>query len=383
MPPVVAIVQKSLAHYRVPFFNQLRERLAQKGVELLLIYSDPVGGFMSKEDAGEIAWGRKVPAHIVRIGRYEALWQSCLSDLDEVDLVIVEQASKLLANYWLLLTQRISRRKLAFWGHGQNFRTSAASRLGEWLKRKSSSQVHWWFAYNQMSADIVRETGFPVQRITTVNNAIDTAELARRRDVWLACGEDCIRAATGITTPNVGIYCGSIYPRKKLSFLVAAGDEIRKQVPDFQLIVMGAGPDVALIQQMAKGRPWLRYVGHRLGDDRIPFWLVAKLALIPASVGLVILDAFVLGVPVVTLAGADHGPEIQYAVHNSNSIILKSSTTPAEYAVTVVQYLQEEQLRFRLVAGCQESSLLYSIETMVANFCTGVMAALQAERRRG
>ena len=377
MPQRVAIIYKMLSHYRLPFFNQLRERLAQAGIELRLIYSDPVGAHVPKQDTVEADWAIKVPARLMKLGKYEAIWQACLPHLHNVDLVVVEQASKLLVNYWLLLTQYTGRRKLAFWGHGRNLQVSSATRLGEWTKRKVSSLAHWWFAYNAMSAGIVKNMGFPAERITVVNNSIDTVALRQQREAWLARGWERIRAATGISSPHTCLYCGSLYPDKRLPFLLAAGDAIQAQVPDFQLVIMGAGPDTGLIRQAAERRPWLRYVGPRFGDDRIPFWLISKLTLAPAAVGLVILDAFVFGVPVVTLAGADHGPEIDYARNAVNSVILEAATTPADYATVVARYLSNEMLRGGLVAGCLASSLQYSIEKMAENFCAGVVAALQ------
>jgi len=378
MPQRIAIVYKMLPHYRLPFFNQLRKRLVQEGIELRLIYSDPVGGHAQKQDTVEMDWAIKVPARLLKLGHYEAIWQSCLPHLDNVDLVVVEQASKLLVNYWLLLTQFSGRRKLAFWGHGRNLQASSATRLGEWTKRKISSLVYWWFAYNEMSAGIVRGLGFPAERITVVNNSIDTVGLRQRREAWLARGWENIRAATEINSPQTCLYCGSLYPEKRLAFLIAAGDAIRAQVPDFRLVIMGAGPDAGMIRQAAESRPWLRYVGPLFGDDCIPFWLISKLTLVPAAVGLVVLDAFVFGVPVVTLAGADHGPEIDYARDAVNSIILEPATTPEKYAAVVARHLLDEGRRGGLVAGCLDSGRQYNVEKMAENFCAGVVAALQS-----
>jgi len=209
-----------------------------------------------------------------------------------------------------------------------------------------------------------------------VNNSIDTVALRRQRAAWLARGWERIRSAAGISSPHTCLYCGSLYPDKRLGFLIAVGDALFAQVPDFQLVIMGAGPDASMIRQATESRPWLRYAGPQFGDERIPFWLVSKLALVPAAVGLVILDAFVFGVPVVTLAGADHGPEIDYAQTGVNSLVLEPATTPEEYAAVVARYLLDEKLRGGLVAGCEESGRRYSVENMVECFCEGVKAAL-------
>ena len=65
MPRRIAIVQKVLPHYRLSFFEQLRGRLAQEGVELRLIYSDPVGIHAQKNDTVAVDWAIKVPARLL------------------------------------------------------------------------------------------------------------------------------------------------------------------------------------------------------------------------------------------------------------------------------------------------------------------------------
>lgn len=48
----------------------------------------------------------------------------------------------------------------------------------ERFKRKVVSYADWWFGYTQMSVPLIERSGFPVERITVLNNSIDTAELA-------------------------------------------------------------------------------------------------------------------------------------------------------------------------------------------------------------
>ena len=124
----VAIVQETLRHYRVPFFEALRERLAHDGIDLELYVGQPPLTELTKQDTAEIAWARRSTNHRLGMGSRSLVWQSCLRDLRGADLVIVEQASRMLLNYVLLAWRRVGGPRVAFWGHGRNLASAEASR---------------------------------------------------------------------------------------------------------------------------------------------------------------------------------------------------------------------------------------------------------------
>src|SRR6266536_4368128 len=56
-----------------------------------------------------------------------------------------------------------------------------ARRGAEAVKRVASRLPHWWFAYTEGSRARVEALGFSPERITVVQNAVDTAGLRRLR----------------------------------------------------------------------------------------------------------------------------------------------------------------------------------------------------------
>ena len=48
----------------------------------------------------------------------------------------------------------------------------------EQFKRWTVNKVDWWFAYTDSSAALINEAGFPTDRTTIVENAVDTKEMA-------------------------------------------------------------------------------------------------------------------------------------------------------------------------------------------------------------
>jgi glycosyltransferase involved in cell wall biosynthesis len=378
---VVSIVIKSLPHYRIPFFELLRAELDRSDVTLRVIYGRPGKEEAKRRDTATIPWGLAIENRALSFGGRSVVWQPCAALVRDSDLVIVEQASKLLLNYVLLTRQAGGGARVAFWGHGKNLQRHGASRLGESVKRLVSRWPRWWFAYTERSAELVRQLPYPAERITTVQNAIDTAALRSRRAA-VSDGElAALRASLGIQSRNVGIFAGGLYAEKRVGFLIDSAMALRKLVPDFELIVLGAGPDQGPVEEAAREHPWLHYLGPTLGTDSVPYFALARIALMPGAVGLGILDAFALQTPLVTVDLEHHGPEIEYLRHGVNGIILPASTDAGQYALAVSHLLRDEGEQERLREGCRASAQEYTIEAMADRFAAGVLLALNRQPR--
>lgn len=374
--PRVAIVYRIVPRYRQPFYDGLRNMLDERGIDLDLVYGQPTASDTAKADTVEPSWGRFVRSRIVRLGRRELHWQPILGTIADADLVIVEQASKLLVNYVLLAQQALGRRKVAFWGHGRNFQTDDVSAAGEWIKRLVSTRVHWWFAYNATSAQVVAQLGFPVERITNVKNAIDTRELIAHADALGEEDRDRLRRQLGLVGRHVGVYLGGMYPGKGLAFLLTACERVRASVPDFEAVFIGAGVDQELVESAAARHDWLHYVGPRHGRDKALYAGLGQAMLMPRLVGLAVLDAFALGLPMVTTTAPGHGPEIEYLRDDVNGVVVTDGDDPDRYGAAVAALMLDDRRRERLREHCLAARDEYSIEEMVARFADGIEEAL-------
>jgi len=94
--------------------------------------------------------------------------------------------------------------------------------------------------------------------------------------------------------------CGYALRRKRLDFLFAASVAIRRQVPDFHLLIVGEGAARDKVLAWCSANSWVRWVGGRFGREKVAYMSVAQVMLNPGLVGLGILDAFVCGVPMLT-----------------------------------------------------------------------------------
>ena len=325
-------------------------------------------------------WATRLERRILTFGKQRLVWQALDPRLREVDLVVLEQASRLLLNYRLLWLQARGGPRIAFWGHGRSFAADPTS-VSERLKAWASRRAHWWFAYSSVSSGIVTALGFEPDRITVVNNSIDTATLREQLDAVDEARLATLRDQIGLSPGPVGLFLGTLRSDKGLGVLVEAGRRIRDAHDGFSLLVVGSGPLEDEVRQWAEQESWLHYLGPRYGSDRAELLSLADLMLLPGAVGLVVLDAIVAGTPLITSRESPHGPEIGYLRDGSNGLLVANGSDPASYADAVLRLLDQPVQLEALVEGCAADRDLYTVEEMVRRFGDGIRRALDAPPR--
>jgi glycosyltransferase involved in cell wall biosynthesis len=368
----VIIIQEHLPHYRVAFFEGLRESLAARGISLGLVYgadSDP------RMLTTPLPWAVRVPIHRFGPFAWHALGDACKG----ARLIIVPQETKYLHCHLLWLSSRITGRfGFAYWGHGKNFQIKGAGNTSERIKRFLSRRVDWWFAYNELSANIVEGLGYPRDRITSVGNTVNTEAISRARDAVTA--EDCavIRERLGIQAGPVALFSGALYEQKRIPFLLAAAKTVRSRIPGFQLLVMGAGPDTTPVEEAAALHPWIHYLGPLRDEQKAVYWRLSDVLLMPGLVGLVIVDSFLFGVPMITTDYPFHSPEIDYLDEGVNGLAVRCGEDSDCYAEVVVQLLSDPAKLAELKAGAEASASRHALSGMIQCYSEGIVAAIES-----
>jgi hypothetical protein len=78
-----------------------------------------------------------------------------------------------------------------------------------------------------------------------------------------------------------GIRAG--YPEKRLSFLIEACELIRQLIPDFEIIFIGARTDSEVVAQAGIRHSWIKYLGPRFDDQKVPYFHAFQVAPHPRS----------------------------------------------------------------------------------------------------
>lgn len=367
---VVTIIQRRLTGYRVPFFENLKLRLEKENVRLRLLHGVGTSTEATKDDAGQITWAEPLTTKYFLTGKI--CWQPFAQEVSGSDLLILTQENVMLANHLALLRRPVPR--LAFWGHGGNFQGDPRS-IREHFKRWSTRQVDWYFAYTCLSVDLVARAGFPLERITQLDNAIDLSEITAQ--IMAVSDLDMAKMSAELSLSNgpVGLFLGSLYTHKRLEFLVEAAEHIRDQIPDFQLVIVGAGPDLPVVERAIAKHNWIRYAGPRRGFDKAVLLRMGTILMNPGLVGLGILDSFVSELPLVTTDCGLHSPEIAY-LNADNGVMAKNNLDSYVYACNSL--LTNADKRMALSHGCRQAAQRYTLPNMVENYVAGILNALDA-----
>jgi len=369
----VLIIQAEMKRYRTPFFNGLHTALASDGIELVVAYSNSDPRQLARKDSAELpaSFGVKVRGRwFFQRFIYQSVWREIL----QADVVIVSSEIKYLNNPILLIMSALRLKTVAYWGLGPNMHPGR-SKIAEWLKERLASRVQWWFAYTASVAEYLKGRGVPEEKITTVHNATDTAELRRLlqeiSDEEALSAKECM---TGSRSSKIGLYCGMMGPIKALPLLLDAARRVKQRCPEFHLVLVGSGPDRAWLEASISSEPWIHYLGSRYGRESALYYKMADIFLLAGTAGLSIVDSFAAGLPLLATRLSTHPPEISYIIDGENGLL--SLHNAEEFSLSILSVLSNSALMQRLRRGAEKSGYCYTMEAMIANFKGGVEECL-------
>ena len=371
----VVIIIKWVSHYRYDFYNKLKDNLLKENINLILVYGEPIFfQDFSRRDWVNVPWGKKIKNYQINFFNFKFIFQPVFKEIIIADLIIVEQANKLLLNYILLLLCFFKLKKIAFWGHGKNFQNRNIDSFSEKFKRFIANKAFWWFAYNDLSKNYLSNLGFPPDKITSVNNTINTNKVIFEFQNFNNSKLVEFQEKYNISSSTVGIFCGGLISDKRLDFLFESCKIIKSKIPHFELIIIGSGELVNYVIDLSLNYSWVHYLGPLFDNDKICAFKSSKVYLNPGLIGLGIFDAFSMNLPIVTTNFKYHSPEIDYLIHNYNCVITDNNID--SFATGVVNILTDSTLRTNLIYGGILSANYYSINKMALNFTNGIQKSL-------
>lgn len=372
----IVIVQKRIPRYRVNFFQMLRRELTAQGHELRVLVGRPSPSETARRDSGELDWAEPIASHYL-LGEKVCL-QMIPEDARHADLIVLTHENKLIYNLWLTYVRRPHR--VAYWGHGANLQSESQEGLRERFKRRTALVADWWFAYTGMTRELLESIGFPGERISVLNNSIDTGQLATAIASVDPLRQQALREQYGLRGRKVAIYIGSIYRDKRLDFLLDSFDAARRRVPELSLLVVGDGTDRSGIEARIHSIEHAHYVGPAWGDLKAQLLSISDIMLNPGAVGLGILDSFASGRPLITTDCGTHGPEIAYMDSGRNGLM--SADHVGAFTEAVVQLASNDALREELGREAAADSRRYTTQAMTAAFVDGINRCLAMPQYR-
>jgi glycosyltransferase involved in cell wall biosynthesis len=301
-----------------------------------------------------------------------------LSPRSEVDVASAWRLSRIIASYQPDVVHAhdphavaMASMALSFASRSASPRLVASRRVDFHLQRHSFSrwkyrQVALFVAASAAIKDILVRDGIPASRVVVVHDGIDVERVARvpaadlHQTFWFPKGAPVI------------VNVGALVPHKGQKFLIDAMAQVRRHVPDAQLVIFGEGdlrqPLTRQIRELGLEKH-IVLAGFR--DDVLALTRSADLFVMSSvteGLGSAVLDAMALGLPVVgTRAGG-----IPEAVEDGVTGRLVPPGRADALADAVVAMLRDPSTRDRMGRAGRER---VEAEFGVARLVEGTLAA--------
>lgn len=365
--PRVVIVQPYVPAYRVTFFALLVRVLRDNGVDCLVAAAQPQNEQRQRGDQANEEWMRpfdqrsiSLCGRTVGLGGARKAWAGA-------DVVVIGHLGSSLDTYLALYDGMRGRLQVGLWGHIASY-VKKGVKLDLALERWQLKRADHVFAYVPSGRRYAVENGVPPENVTTVMNTIDTTRLSEAIRGLRGESIDEFMQLHNLVPGRVLGYLGGLDASKRVDFLCRVLDIMWTTDPDIKIIVGGNGSQASLLDK-AVSRGQVVMMGYVGPNDQALIGKVSKALIMPGRVGLVAVDALVLGVPVITTDWPWHAPEVEYLTEGISKFTSKND--PMSFAA-LIRVVLEETTR-QTVSTSTNRGQAPLIDDMVENFAQGIM----------
>ncbi|NKB21210.1 MAG: glycosyltransferase [Alphaproteobacteria bacterium] len=370
----VVILQEHIPHYRIAVWNNLNAELAKVGHQLEVVAGNAPSTAKFVDGMDQLECGVRVKNYWLGNSFY---WQPVLSRVMSADLLVVQQELKILVSYAAIISRFLiaKPKRLAVWGHGRNYQELSEGPFRRVVRNWMVRRCDHCFGYTDSSRDALIERGVPPNRITVIYNSINTEAISEARIRSTPQFRRTTRRRLGISEGAfVAVFCSRLHRQKKIPFLIESVLAAKEKLPNLEVLIIGSGEMEADLKKMAVGLDWVHLVGEQYDSDLADYLIASDVFLMPAHLGLSIIDAFSAGLPIIVGDFRNHSPEIDYLENNVNGVM--ANPVSSDFADAIVELGKNPALVKTMSAEAVKTSTRRDLKSMVANFYSGIDTVL-------
>lgn len=289
-PGRLAVQQRVLPDYRVPFFESLA-RSCNAGLSLFAGLPRPIEGIQAVTALRASNFRLANNLHILGGSLYLCHQRGLLGWLQEWDpaALILEANPRYLSTPAAVEWMHRRGRRVVGWGLG------AAPLAGPLASLRVSSRLRFLLrfdaliAYSQRGAAEYAALGFPRERVFVAHNAVVPAP-----------GSAASHRPSQAEQPTI-LFVGRLQPRKRLDLLLCACAQLPNPP---RLVIVGDGPERDRLASLAlQVFPTAEFTGSKHGAELDPYFAAADLFVLPGTGGLAIQQAMSHALPVIVAKG--------------------------------------------------------------------------------
>ena len=289
-PGRLALQQRVLPSYRVPFFDMLAQACGG-GMSLF-------AGLPRANESianGKLQIANYAPARNIHIFNgalylcYQRGLMAWLKDWNP-DVLIVEANPRYLATPFAVRWMHTHGRKVVGWGLGAPPLSGLLNGLRQTRRIQFLNQFDALISYSRRGADEYAALGFRPEKIFVAPNAVSSRPLFPMP----------ARPSSFKDGPVI-LFIGRLQKRKRVDDLLRACSEIESKP---RLIVVGDGPEREHLESLAKQvYPSAEFIGAKHGAELKTYFTEADLFVLPGTGGLAVQEAMSYGLPIIVAKG--------------------------------------------------------------------------------
>ncbi len=381
-PPIrVALVQPSLAKYRIPVFRELASR---SGIDLKVYYGEraSLGNVAPEGFEAEYAVLRDPKILGQQFLFHGAQWSHATPK--SCDVLVINWTPRYINQWAALLRAKWNGIPTVLWGHG-------FSKKDRWWWRMARTAVArlgtCLLFYDADTAESFQAEGWDPKQLFVAGNSIDHRSIEQARASWLETPERLqeFRKDNQLDQGPVILYVSRLLPQNRLDLLLAATAKLSEQIQGLRTVIIGNGDEErgrleALTQEYGISGQTRFLNGIYNEEDLAPWFLSADVFCYPENIGLSILHAYWYGVPLVTSDRRQcQNPEIVVFQDQVNGLAYEHGNVDS-LAGALRKLLEDTRLKKLMSKAARETvESNYTVKRMV----DGIEAAIRYASGRG
>lgn len=363
-----------LKHYRVDFHRKVRSELAGCGIDYSVVYSPPVGEAARKKDTVELNDETFSPIPSIKIKLFgKNIFFQKLPIFQKIDMLILTQSNSYVCNYLVQLFRKLLPFKVVQAGHGKNYQ-STGKKWYDHVKKYFLTKSDGWLTYTEGTKKYLQLNGVPDDSVFSFNNTINEVELIENLEKASRHRHQFRTLFNLPENAKICVFIGGIYKEKLPEFMVDIITQVTSN-SEIYFLIAGSGTHADIMVNCAENNKYVHYLDVATGFKKAQILDIADLIFMPGLIGLITIDSFYSGVPIITMEQPFHSPEFDY-LNERNSVILNKSISSEQFAIELISLLHDRERMDVLRHGAYESRVHYTQDNMVKNFCNGVMSLL-------
>jgi glycosyltransferase involved in cell wall biosynthesis len=287
----LALQQRVLPSYRVPFFDLLAES-CDGGLSLFAGQPRPEESIATADSLPITNYQPAQNIHLFSGPLYLCYQRGLIDWLEATNpaALIVEANPRYLSTPAAVKWMHARRRRPVLgWGLGSPSLSGPLSGFRQTRRLAFLRQFDGLLAYSQRGADEYAALGFPRQKIFVAHNSVSPRPTQPPN------------SRSTVYSPPSLIFVGRLQSRKKVDVLLRVCSQLD---PHPHLVIVGDGPERAALESLAREvYPSAQFIGARHGDELKPYFAEADLFVLPGTGGLAVQEAMSHGLPVIVAQG--------------------------------------------------------------------------------